>query len=640
MTSRIRDENDPAHLQAAVGHRKMASTASSKMALGAGQRLEQPAKRIALADATKHDQAFSNKNQENIPAKNGLNKPAVRPRPLGVQSTASVATGAKPHQQVKERVTQKPAVYRDNQETKKLNAVKPSRPKDSHAKGSRKRRFIYRDEPEVGKDGDVEMKTGPVSSWPVASRRPGCDRDGYLEQLKEPKPSGGPTSEEENACYLVTNYSDDVLMSNVGERAGVPVSCEFVEQNPPPVTAVMPKEPVLEKKPVEWGATSTPDSKYNRMSDKQKKEYDEWEKMEKDLRMDMTRCTCTPGSEPDGDESCGDEFDGKNSKTETFGNQCSDPVEAPTVTGFVANRLYPETNEAIEREIKRAHKKYEGMVDEDEDNDPLMVTEYTEEIIEFCHILDRKYLPDPHYMDGQPHLEWSMRCTLIDWLVQVHERFRQLPETLFLAVNIVDRFLSIKAIPVNHLQLVGIVSLSIAAKFEETYPPTVDSLIYMVDGAYTSEEIHSAESYILKALNWEISAPGPYNFLRRLSKADEYDTDLRTLTKYFIETTIMDERFVGAPMSFVVAASYYIAMIMLNKGDWTTAHIHYSGYTSSQLAKAVEILVESCGLPHTHHPAIYDKYSEKPYKRVALFVEKWMRCQFGTMQETGVEAYA
>lgn len=34
-----------------------------------------------------------------------------------------------------------------------------------------------------------------------------------------------------------------------------------------------------------------------------------------------------------------------------------------------------------------------------------------------------------------------MRGILLDWLVQVHARFCLLPETFFLYVNIIDRFL-------------------------------------------------------------------------------------------------------------------------------------------------------------------------------------------------------
>ena len=52
-----------------------------------------------------------------------------------------------------------------------------------------------------------------------------------------------------------------------------------------------------------------------------------------------------------------------------------------------------------------------------------------------------------------------MRETLIDWLVEVHAKFKQVPETLFLTVNIIDRFLELKSTRRSKLQLVGVAAL-------------------------------------------------------------------------------------------------------------------------------------------------------------------------------------
>ena len=76
-------------------------------------------------------------------------------------------------------------------------------------------------------------------------------------------------------------------------------------------------------------------------------------------------------------------------------------------------------------------------------------------------------MPNPHYMEFQTEIQWSMRAVLMDWLVQVHGRFALLPETLFLTVNYVDRFLSAKIVSIGKLQLVGATALLIASKYEE-----------------------------------------------------------------------------------------------------------------------------------------------------------------------------
>jgi G2/mitotic-specific cyclin 3/4 len=190
--------------------------------------------------------------------------------------------------------------------------------------------------------------------------------------------------------------------------------------------------------------------------------------------------------------------------------------------------------------------------------------------------------PNNAYMDHQPEMQWSMRSVLMDWLVQVHNRFSLLPETLFLSVNYVDRFLSAKVVSLGKLQLVGATALFLAAKYEEINCPSVGELVFMVDGAYTADEILKAERFMLTMLQFELGWPGPMSFLRRISKADDYDLETRTLAKYFLELTIMDERFVGCSPSFLAAGAHCLARYMLKKGDWVRA---FRATLFSQLTK-------------------------------------------------------
>jgi len=59
----------------------------------------------------------------------------------------------------------------------------------------------------------------------------------------------------------------------------------------------------------------------------------------------------------------------------------------------------------------------------------------------------------PHdYMDSQPEINERMRGILIDWLVDVHSKFELSPETLYLTINIVDRFLAVNLVSRRELQ--------------------------------------------------------------------------------------------------------------------------------------------------------------------------------------------
>jgi cyclin B len=97
-----------------------------------------------------------------------------------------------------------------------------------------------------------------------------------------------------------------------------------------------------------------------------------------------------------------------------------------------------------------------------------------------------------------------MRAILVDWLVDVHAKFKLLPETLFLTVNLIDRYLSVKQITRARLQLVGVAALLITTKYEEIYPPNLKDFVYITDNAYTKEEILEMECDILCVLDFNL----------------------------------------------------------------------------------------------------------------------------------------
>lgn len=223
-------------------------------------------------------------------------------------------------------------------------------------------------------------------------------------------------------------------------------------------------------------------------------------------------------------------------------------------------------------EVSLIHEFPPGVKDLDSEDleDPLMVAEYANEIFEHLRDLECLSCPNPDYMDHQDDLEWKTRGILIDWLIEVHTRFHLLPETLFLAVNIIDRFLSEKVVQLDRLQLVGITAMFIASKYEEVLSPHVANFRHVADDGFTESEILSAERFILTTLNYDLSYPNPMNFLRRISKADNYDIQTRTIGKYLVEIGLLDHRFMAYRSSHVAAAAMYLARLILDRGEWVS----------------------------------------------------------------------
>lgn len=209
-------------------------------------------------------------------------------------------------------------------------------------------------------------------------------------------------------------------------------------------------------------------------------------------------------------------------------------------------------------------------LDAEDAEDPLMVAEYVVEIFDYLRDLETTTMPNPHYMDHQESLRWDLRGVLVDWLIEVHTRFRLVPETLFLAVNIIDRFLSTKIVELDRLQLVGVTAMFIASKYEEVLSPHIHNFKHVADDGFSEEEILKAERYVLAALNYDLSYPNPINFLRRISKADNYDIQTRTVAKYLLEISLLDHRLMQYHPSHLAAGAMYLARLILERSPWVS----------------------------------------------------------------------
>ena len=169
-------------------------------------------------------------------------------------------------------------------------------------------------------------------------------------------------------------------------------------------------------------------------------------------------------------------------------------------------------------------------------------------------------MPDPDYMSKQQDITIKMRAILIDWLVDVHQKFKLRPETLHLTVNIIDRFLQVEPVLRRKLQLVGVTAMLVACKYEEVYAPEVADFVYISDKAYSKEEILSMEAHILRKLEFDVTVPSCLVFMKRCLKAAYSEAGLSSdththLTHYLIELTLPDSVMLGFRPSVKAAAA-------------------------------------------------------------------------------------
>lgn len=162
----------------------------------------------------------------------------------------------------------------------------------------------------------------------------------------------------------------------------------------------------------------------------------------------------------------------------------------------------------------------QSLIEEDKktSEDPLECSEYVTEIFSYLKKTELDFIAQPGYMKKQADINEKMRAILIDWLVEVHLKFKLYPETLYLTVNLIDRYLEKEEVLRQHLQLVGVTAMLIASKYEEIYAPEVRDFVYITDKAYTKEEILSMEYKMLTTLNFNITTPSSFRFLERIYK--------------------------------------------------------------------------------------------------------------------------
>jgi len=291
-----------------------------------------------------------------------------------------------------------------------------------------------------------------------------------------------------------------------------------------------------------------------------------------------------------------------------------------------ASRAFPAERMALVEDI-----------DKDDEDDPQLVTDYVNQIYIYLRNLEQVQSVEADYLGGQRggSLLPKMRAVLVDWLVEVHQQFSMLQETLFLTVAILDRYLQRAATAVNRksLQLVGVTAMFVASKYEEMYAPEIGDFVYITDGAYTQAQIRQQEIDILKVLNFDLGRPLPLHFLRRNSKAGCVDARVHTLAKYLMELTLVEYSMMHVPPSMLAAAALAISMKFFDdEGSkalsdyWTPTLAYYTMYEwmdIGQLAQGLlTVVVRTCeARPDAKLMAIRQKYTNKKFGRIAVLAQ-------------------
>ncbi|CAJ1403220.1 unnamed protein product [Effrenium voratum] len=255
------------------------------------------------------------------------------------------------------------------------------------------------------------------------------------------------------------------------------------------------------------------------------------------------------------------------------------------------------------------------------EDDPQSVVEYVADIFSKLG-RDEDCLLHLDYLQFQPELDAEERALAADWLVEVQDKYRLRTETLFLAVSLLDSFLALREVRRKDLQLVVVVCLFAAAKFEEIEPPDVRDFVLMTQEACSKERILAMEATLLNALEFRLCRPTAVHFLDQYQEKNTLKK-CRFLTQYLLELGLVDTHMLRFTPSLQVAAAALVSSRLIGQPLVWPQHTR-QGCSEERFAEVVTCALEMCRLleesPQSEMQAVRRKFLRHEYLSVAALV--------------------
>ncbi|KFK38207.1 hypothetical protein AALP_AA3G082800 [Arabis alpina] len=238
--------------------------------------------------------------------------------------------------------------------------------------------------------------------------------------------------------------------------------------------------------------------------------------------------------------------------------------------------------------------------------DPQLCATFACDIYQHLRASEAKKRPANDFMERvQKDVNSSMRGFLVDWLVEVSEEFRLVPETLYLTVNYIDRYLS---------------GNQRNTKNEMKCVPEVEEFCYMTDNTYLKDEVLDMESTVLNYLKFEMTAPTTKCFLEQRAAHGVHEApmmQLECMANYIAELSLVEYTMLSHSPSLVAASVVFLAKYILypTRRPWNSTLQHYTQYKGLELRGCVKDLQRLSSNAHAF--AVREKYSQHKYKFVA-----------------------
>ena len=259
---------------------------------------------------------------------------------------------------------------------------------------------------------------------------------------------------------------------------------------------------------------------------------------------------------------------------------------------------------------------------------PQLVQEYSSDI--FSYLKENENINYPDYINDifsnqkSEKINIKTRAIVIDWLVHIHYKFKLKEETLYLTINIMDRFTKTTSFNLNDYQLISICSLLIASKFEDIYPPEISDLIYASKNTYSKEQIIKTEYEILKKLNFNLLYNSSYKFLSYYYLTSQINNiKVLHLAQYILELSLLNLSSLKFKQSLRAASVFYMAIKILKENNWNYNLQFHTGYKENELKNCVKDIIIFLQLELKNKSnSIKDKFNSLKYSNIGGIFNK------------------
>jgi len=229
--------------------------------------------------------------------------------------------------------------------------------------------------------------------------------------------------------------------------------------------------------------------------------------------------------------------------------------------------------------------------------------------------------PSSNFLDFQQDITSKMREILIDWLFEVHCRYRLQSETLYLAIQILDCFLAKVQISRRRLQLVGCTALFIANKYEEIYCCDAMDFIYISDRCFVLDELLAMERLILNTLDFDITKESSWCFAQQhvLRYFQAWPNErFQHSCDYFLQSTLQHVQFLDFPNQLLAfAALCWASFVTQTTFSTHAAQAATLGYSWKEIEHVIQLHHDLTTNENSKYRAVHRKFAAAKYLQVA-----------------------